>query len=307
MAATFEPYLSHYTDRAGLEGIAKSKSLWATRFLDLTDTREYLYAWSILTRDAMEMAIARVPLDYRRRDFNLDKEAPIYADRLRTMFAGSDGYNNLYVTSFARARDPDEDERGVLGLWREYAAKHEGYCLQFRRKQIQQMIDLEAMRANYSAGGVVDVIYGIDKTTAEYEQLRYQMAQSALLQMLQARPDMGVEIDVDNMWPMSHLAVVLSTFCAKHKDPCFKDEREVRVFVYPSDRADSRVFTGMALRKKIRTSPRNRKYLALGEGWRPGLEPVRIIVGEKAMPDSDRIAAMFEWPPRVALANLPVA
>ena len=37
------PLLSHYTSQAGLEGIARSKCLWATDFLELNDNSEMEY------------------------------------------------------------------------------------------------------------------------------------------------------------------------------------------------------------------------------------------------------------------------
>jgi hypothetical protein len=38
-------FLQHYTSRVGLEGIARSKTLWATDFFELNDKGEMIYAY----------------------------------------------------------------------------------------------------------------------------------------------------------------------------------------------------------------------------------------------------------------------
>src|ERR1051326_1881528 len=64
--------LSHYTSLTGLEGIAKTGTLWATNFTELNDTSEYFYAWEILQRDAIDYIMARIPSDLKRPDADLD-------------------------------------------------------------------------------------------------------------------------------------------------------------------------------------------------------------------------------------------
>jgi hypothetical protein len=44
--------LHHYTDRSGLEGIWKKKSLWATHFLNLSDSSEI-----VLLKNPLEAAL----------------------------------------------------------------------------------------------------------------------------------------------------------------------------------------------------------------------------------------------------------
>ena len=61
--------LHHYTNRAGLEGIARTKSLWATNFLDLKDTREILYGLVELLKLSLKSAMAEVPADKKQRSY----------------------------------------------------------------------------------------------------------------------------------------------------------------------------------------------------------------------------------------------
>jgi hypothetical protein len=44
--------LQHYTSRAGLEGIARSKVFWATDFFDVNDRSEMLYGYTEITKAA---------------------------------------------------------------------------------------------------------------------------------------------------------------------------------------------------------------------------------------------------------------
>ena len=69
------PYLSHYTSRAGLEGIAETHSLWGTNFLDVNDSSEFLYAWQFLMQEAAQEALKQIPDDQKRPDYDLETEA----------------------------------------------------------------------------------------------------------------------------------------------------------------------------------------------------------------------------------------
>ena len=91
------PFLSHYTSRAGLEGIAESHSLWGTNFLCVNDSSEFLYAWRILIRDAAEEALKQVPDHQKRPDYNLEAEALRLGTVLRDSSSMSDGYGHLYM------------------------------------------------------------------------------------------------------------------------------------------------------------------------------------------------------------------
>jgi hypothetical protein len=299
-------YLSHYTTRAGLEGMAASKAFWATNFLDVNDTSEFLYAWTIVMRDAAALALEKVPSEMKRPDYDMDEEARRLAITNLDMVGKGDGYGHLYMTSFARAANEDQNKRGILTLWDRYT-KHEGYCLQFARGDIEHLMQLDSWRSNYGWLGLNNVSYGVNKYTHTYRELRYQLAQAIILQMLRARGDIKIEPDWTKMWADSYLVRQLMNFCATHKDPCYEDEREVRIFGYPAEQAEARVCTGIAMRKPIRSTPNGKRYIVFGEHWTPGIVPRRIIIGTKANPDIRNVLAMYDGTPQVALAALPVA
>jgi hypothetical protein len=299
-------YLSHYTTRAGLEGIARSQTLWGTNFLDLTDTSEFLYAWRVLMLDAAKCALKNVPAELKRPDYDMDAEALRLGDSYRDMLKAGDGYDSLYVTSFARAANEDQEQRGILTLWRHYNG-HEGYCLQFTQEDLEHMFQLDSWRSNYASLGFAQVRYGVNKATRCYEELLHQVTQNMTVQMLRAQPDLPIEPKWQGMWADSYLARRILDFCATHKDPLFEDEREVRLFGYPLAQAESRIFLGVAGRKKIQGRPGGKRYVEFGENWGPGISPRRIIIGVKADKAIDSIIEQFPIRPQVLHADLPIA
>ncbi|MCO6413211.1 MAG: DUF2971 domain-containing protein [Thiogranum sp.] len=252
------------------------------------------------------MTLDLLPNENRRADYDNLAISESAEHKLREFFRSSDGYGNLYVTSFARGNTDDHDERGIRPLWELYT-KHNGYCLQFDAEDVKRMLDLESSTANYEWLGLKEVKYGVDKNTQEFRELSFQLSQKLLLQILQSRTDIRVELKSERMWAPARLYRRVMDYCATHKDPCFEDEREVRIFAYPAATADARVFTGIAFKKEIRSRPDGIKYIALGESWRPGLVPRRVIIGTKAERDIDSILSNYSPRPAIAFANMPIA
>lgn len=298
--------LSHYTSRAGLEGIAKTRTFWATSALNVNDTSEFFYAWFELNKAAATQFMEMIPPDKRQAGYDVDKMAAMAVNDFKKFIAGTDGYGSLFITSFARGTTEDHERRGILTLWDRYT-KHEGYCIQFDRDDVRRTLELECSKANYEWAGIENVKYGVDKNEREFRDLVFQLSQQFLIQALRSRDDIYVEPAIQRVWANSTIFRKLMHFCATHKDPFFEDEREVRIFAYPAPMAESRVFTGIASKKEICTSPDGKKYIVLGDVWRPGICPRRIIVGAKASPDLTAVLANYEVHPEVVHANLPVA
>lgn len=298
--------LSHYTNRQGLEGILKTETIWATHFLDLNDSSEYFYAWDALACRAAEYFYSRIPEEMRpeegeRRDV-VDKMKAL----VRATFASTqDSTGNLYVTSFARARNEDQERRGILTLWDRYT-KFEGYCLQFPRDYIERMLQFEMMKGNYISASLIDVVYGIDENSVEFKTISDQLGEFWLLQAERRIDDGKIRLGDENSWAPSYLFRKIMEFCARHKDPCFEDEREVRLFFYPAEKADVRIFTGIAGVKKVQKAPSGKRFIEIGEFWRPGIIPNRIIIGPRADDCLTNLLSGFWLPPTVEKSNLPV-
>lgn len=298
--------LSHYTSRSGLEGIAKSRALWATNFLDLKDSSEFFYAWLILQRDAINAVMKQIPDELKAPSYSVDDGAVRATTKFREhMRNDPQGYGHLYVTSFARGRTEDQDRRGILSLWRHYT-NNKGYCLQFDQSAIEHMLQLDRLKATYETAGLHEVRYGVDRDDWEYKQMLFQFSQMLLLGIAQERGDRRIILpDYEKLWAPSAVPRKAVEFCAVHKDPCFADEREIRLFLYPSNETVARVFTGIASPKKIRRKPTGERYIVVGDHWRPGISPVRIIIGPKADPDIRHIVRMFDPEPSVVFCDMP--
>ncbi len=312
------PLLSHYTTRAGLEGIARTKAFWATNFLDLNDRSEFFCSFGSLSDAAIKTVMGLIPDESKRKINDLETDSREAVKQLRQRLRLADGYGQLYVVSFARGRTDYENRSGIRTLWELYGHHHEGYCLQFDEDDVRRMLRLDSERSNYESVGITEVRYGVDENEHAFHDLCFQLSQQILEQVFHARPDIKVQPQWEHMWTLNDFYRKLMWYCATHKHPCFEDEREIRIFAYPSASSDARVFTGTAAKKRVRTCPRGRKYIVLGENWHPGPVPRRIIVGTKADRAIDSIRANY-FPvlgsdpifncspmPEIAYADMPI-
>jgi hypothetical protein len=299
------PLLSHYTSRAGLEGIARTGTLWATDFISGRDTAEYFYGWDALQRAAYRYAFERIPEDMRNAATDIEALSRGSTQQFRSLLTGTDGYGHLYMTSFARGTKEDHDKRGILTIWERYT-QHQGYCLQFERGDVEHMMRLETSKGNYDWVNMCEVKYGTEEDTWSFRALANQLGEQFLLQAARSRDGHRIPVKFEDHWAPTYLLRRIMDYCGSHKDPCYEDEREFRIFAYPSTQSEARVLTGIASRKTLKAH-NGRRYLALGEFWRPPIAPKRIIIGIRADPNIEHIVAQFASRPEIAHANLPVA
>lgn len=300
--------LSHYTDRAGLEGIARSKCIRATKFSQLNDKREIEYGYLELVRrvllgifDTLDQLIVRKP----GSKLDLAEVEAKFLDHFRNSFDGAHGSEPLFVASFAKGRTIDHDLRGILTLWDRYT-KLEGYCLQFDHGDVQKILELEMSRRHYALLTLDDVEYGVNEASAEYRDIAFQMKQRLLIEVLKGMPGLPVQPEYQMMWPFNLFATRMLRYIAKHKDPFFEDERETRIICVPAKSAHVRPLTGIAMVKQIETALDGRQFINVGEDWRPGLEPRRIIVGPRANRSIEDVTALFEKKPEIVNSEFPV-
>ena len=295
--------LSHYTDRAGLEGIARSGTLWAGNFLSLNDTSEYFHGWAELQRAAAHHVLSRVPASAHAPGVDPEAVLTNLLQQYREMAAQGDGYGQLFITSFAVAQEDDHEQRGLLTLWDRYT-HGKGYCLQFSRGDICSFIRQDAMRETYEFFELQDVTYGVDSQSRTFRELSRQFGEHLLWEHLRQRSDLNIEPD-PRRWPLGRLAYELLLFCGRHKDRSFMDERECRILASPGNRTVPQFLTGVTFPKKIHSRPNGRKHIIIGEHWHPGISPHRIIIGPEADPDIEDIVRLFHKRPVVAQCNIP--
>jgi hypothetical protein len=196
-------YLSHYTSRAGLEGIVRSKSIRATMFSQLNDKREIEYGYVEFFRrgflaifDEIDKVMLRIP-DVKIPIADAEKA---FAEIFRQQFAGEKTSEPLYIASFARGTTKDHDERGLLTLWDRYT-KLEGYCVQYSEEDVRKMIQLETSSRHYAFLTLDNVHYGMDENAREYRQLAFQVKQLLLIEVLKGIPTLPLKPEFNKMWP----------------------------------------------------------------------------------------------------------
>ena len=297
--------LSHYTSRSGLEGIARTGTLWATNFLMVNDSSEYFYAWGEIQKAAFKYALARLPGDLIQPDVDVEEMTEVLLKQMRDQLASSDGYGHLYVTWFALAKTPEHEKNGILTLWDRYT-ELKGYCLQFDKADIERMVHLDSMSRNYAWVALSPATYGVDQDTFTFRELAMQVGEQQLLHVLRETRDGRIPVRHDDHWPPGLLARNIMDYCGSHKHPSFDDEREFRILAYPLEQADARVFTGIANKKTIHEGPAGKKHLVMGDSWRPGIQPKRIIVGPHADRSIEPVLDLFTRRPDVSVCTIPI-
>jgi hypothetical protein len=209
------------------------------------------------------------------------------------------------MSSFIRHETDDDEERGSLTHWRHFAGNGTGYCLQYDPADIERMIQMEGWKSTYGLLDLAPVTYGVDETTWEFRQLVQQLGELQLLAILKQTRDPRIPVNHGVHWAPSAVARKLMRFCATHKDPIFRDEREVRILAFPEDQTVVRPFTGLAVAKTIEPIG-DRRIIALGSNWTPGISPKRIIVGPRAERDIADSVTRFEHRPEIVISRIPI-
>jgi hypothetical protein len=111
--AILPPYLWHYTNRVGLQGILESRSFWGTNFLYLEDLREFRFAGDVM-RLVLDQVIDEEAAPEIRNELARLQQLISSADRLVTP--------SLYICSFTSSRDNRD-------IWRLHTRSGDAYNL----------------------------------------------------------------------------------------------------------------------------------------------------------------------------------
>ncbi len=179
MEKTSEVYekLYHYTTWDGLLGILQTKTLWATHYKFLNDYSEIvLFRGKLISlilpyvREAYEKLIMQSP--HIEQEINQegglgqviqhDTEVVVDAQYRAT---GDD----IYILSFCgQHKNPHVNSNGLLSQWRGYGAGG-GFALVFNTQKVEEMLEIEAKRFEYSAMHLSDLIYSDDENKLKEE------------------------------------------------------------------------------------------------------------------------------------------
>jgi len=179
MQKTSEVYekLYHYTTWDGLIGILQTQTLWATHYKFLND-----YSEIVLFRDKLISLI----LPYVREAYEkLIKQSPHIEQSINekgglgqvvqhdTEVVIDAQYratgDEIYILSFCgQHENPNVNRNGLLSQWRGYGAGG-GFALVFDTQKLEEMLEVEAKRFEYSAGHFSDLIYSDDEKKLKEE------------------------------------------------------------------------------------------------------------------------------------------
>lgn len=169
--------LYHYTTWDGLLGILKTQTLWATHYRFLND-----YSEIVLFRDKLVSLI----LPYVREAYEkLVKKSPHIEQKISQ--EGGLGQviqhdaevvvdaqyratgDEIYILSFCgQHKNPHINNNGLLSQWRGYGAGG-GFALVFNTQKLEEILEIEAKRFEYSAMHLSDLIYSDDEDRLKEE------------------------------------------------------------------------------------------------------------------------------------------
>lgn len=300
------PELHHYTSLAGMEGILRSRALWATHFEGLNDRSEVTHLKSELV-NALTEAVVPVVNRLRKLDTRVLADSRIaggpfiYARRLaatlvdsfyRTAFTGQ-GVRPMavpFITSFcSHAGDQSyERENGLLSQWRGYG-EDGGCCIVFDTLGLIALMQREWDAFYWIGNGIDDVVYA---TTEVSVASHY----SALVAELTTIIEGGLRRGLSWMPLTSNATVGFLDAATRFKHQGFKEEREVRIVAIPgsAETADAvsrehAEFTRQPI-KAVNDDPsenRGRPYIALFGTLDAQLPIKRIIVGPSRRQDDN--------------------
>ncbi len=197
----------HYTNSAGLLGIVKSQSIWATNIEYLNDAKEFSYA-----RDLAEDVILGLP------------EPAVAGEQSRFRGCCLEGIRQprgspIYVTSFSTLGDS-------LSQWRGYGAQIGGYALGFT------LVTLRAIGERESFENQNFIIVRCRYSEQDQRQLieKWYEHISNLLVTLR-KPKAADEIAISDETLARLASGMLSRVAPAFKHPAFVEEAEWRLVV----------------------------------------------------------------------------
>lgn len=229
------PELFHYTDIAGLEGILKNQTIWATHAAFLNDAREIrLFEERLpeILKPTITDGLAKLASIQANRSLislrgGMQKVSEEVTPQIVAgMFNGLFGnqttppFVKAFVTSFCTAATTQIAEHGLLSQWRGYT-KNGGYAITFNTAALYALLTEEAEKWPGHTLILNDVIYSDDddKLRLELWQLIEEI-KTAITQWLQVPP---------NPQALENICFPLIQCACRYKHWGFREENEVRI------------------------------------------------------------------------------
>ena len=312
---TAHPQVYHYTSRAGVEGILKNQSIWATNYRYLNDATEIILfkdrLKSILIPSAREILSTLIydgkvnPGDFNKFGGFGTAAAKEAANFVESSFKKLD--NEIYIASFCGAsQDAYVRRNGLLSQWRGYGTGG-GYCLEFDTPQLIRLLRKEAKRFEHLGEHISDVVY------SDEEEILHKELKEAVIEAQDYFTAMVKKIveKADGPPEATNFLISFISGITRYKHFAFKEEKEVRVVWVPVrvDEEYKAAIRGMGGEPqpekpiKYRGGRHDRiPYLDLLDGLGAKLPINRLIVG----PQSDQSNIAIEMKTMCAPLGIPV-
>lgn len=258
--------LYHYTTLEGLLGILSSRSLWATHYRFLNDYSEIVLFRDRLiplmypfVRQAYDLLLKDSPQVQQRIDqdgglhqvVQHDTEVLVDAQYHATR-------DDIYILSFCgEHKNPHVNTNGLLSQWRGYGTGG-GFALVLNTKKLENMLNLETKKHQYSALLLADLVYSDDD-----ERLRKEMSED----LTNLAEDVGQICN--HKKPSTEIPVLKGyysfvTCISRYKHHGFCEENEVRVVALPTV-LDNK-FLQLAQNKAAELKPEKERKFRTKEG-----------------------------------------
>jgi Protein of unknown function (DUF2971) len=292
MQKTSEVYerLYHYTTWDGLVGILQTKALWATHYKFLNDYSEIvLFRDKLISlilphvREAYEELIKESP--HIKREINqvgglgqvVQHDTEVFVDA----HYGATG-DEIYILSFCgQHKNPQINSNGLLSQWRGYGAGG-GFALVFNTQKLEEMMEIEAKKYEYSAMHLCDLVYSDDENKLKEELSEDLSIIAGEVKQLFNRAKLSEKEKADTLKGYIPFVHCIS----RYKHYGFSEENEVRMVVLPLNQEILKLAStdGVTLKPEKERKFRKKNgqlipYIELFNSIDIGLPIERIIVG----------------------------
>jgi len=290
--------LHHYADFAGLEGIFKNQTLWASNYQQLNDTKETAILEvpliEALTKrfrplvEAKQRTIPQVRKAVEECGGDLNKiSADLASDLVKSFYdtvARGTAPLDYYVTCFCtHAKDDYARENGLLSQWRGYGGPDGGFCIVFDSAALIPLLQKE-FEAHYWT--VPPRLAAVNYHTADFSV-------EGIFKLLLDECDNVLSAALTNA-PYPEIVMANFLWAApllKHQG--FQEESEARIVVIPGTKHDCDAVVaehGDVINlplKEIRARSDGRQYVVLFDGLNLKLPIKRVIIGPSRLQDEN--------------------
>ena len=318
MPKTSEVYkkLYHYTTWEGLQGILETQTLWATNYKFLND-----YSEIILFRDKL---ISLIYPHVREEFEKLIKQSPHIEQKIND--EGGIGQvvqhdteaivdaqyhalgDEIYILSFCGQHENSKvNNNGLLSQWRGYGADG-GAALILDTNKLEEMLELETKRFEYSALLIADLIYSDDEQKFK-EELSEEL--SIIVDIVKQFFNHAI-LNQKEEADMSKGYMPFVSCISRFKHYGFSEENEVRIVALPTvidqkllqrAKADGITLVPEKERKFRLKNGKRIPYIELFNSIDMKLPIEKIIVGPHTEKDTRATALRKKW----GKANIEIA